>query len=76
MVATTFVQNTAWVTFGPGQKVMCPCCGTRLGTVGEGFKLKLRPNPAGRMRPPSPGVPYSEHCRRCDVNLERKQEAA
>jgi hypothetical protein len=63
--------HTSWLTFGPNEPARCPACHTRLGDVGADFQMMIRPNPKGSKQPPTQGVPYSEHCRRCDVNLER-----
>jgi hypothetical protein len=61
-----------WKVYGPGGMYCCPACDLPLGAIGTEHRVYLRVHPAReKTAKPTPGVPMSERCKHCRVNLER-----
>lgn len=60
-----------WRRFEAGQQLVCPSCRSPLGLVACAYEIRVNPN--GRFAPPTAGVPLSEACKACKVNLERRE---
>lgn len=73
-MSTTAASTIDWITYGPGEHVQCPVCKADRGIVGAGRVILVRKNPLGRSVGPTAGAGYSEHCKKCNTNIEWSEQ--